>query len=107
MEINTSKQVVFEIILTILFFPLLAFDIFLFYDDGASDFALAGKLWLITFLMLSILYLYRQKKTGQQIQVRQITEMIPLSFIVLFFAVNFILIGLFLLIIHGSNQFLI
>lgn len=101
------KRDIFRVLLFILFFPLLGFDIFLFHDDGAGDFGLIGKLWLITFLISFIYYLYKQKITTEKSLLYHMIELIFVSFVVLFFVANLFLVGMFVWIANTSNQFLI
>jgi uncharacterized membrane protein YbhN (UPF0104 family) len=106
MKMQISKWSIFKGFLFILFFPFLAFDIFLFYDDGAGDFETIGRLWLITFLISLIFYLYKRRLTTEKAMLRKMAELVFFSFAVLFFIANFFLVGLFLLIMHTNNQFL-
>lgn len=94
-------------LLFILFFPLLAFDVFLFCDDGAGDFELVGKLWLVTFFLVLLFRFYRREISLRDITVSRMIELAYSSFAILFFVVNFFLIGMFAMMVYTRNELLI
>jgi hypothetical protein len=102
-----SKWIIFKEALFVLFYPFLAFDIFLFYDDGANDFQIVGALWILIFAVAIIFYVYQRKKTKEKILISHIAELFFFSFEVLFFVANVFLVGLFLYVVYTGNQFLI
>lgn len=94
-------------LLFMLFFPLLAFDVFLFYDDGVGDLVLLGKLWLVNFFLMLLFCFYRHEISLKNITIARLIEVAYSSFAVLFFVVNFFLIGMFTMMIYTRNEFLI
>ena len=101
-----TKWIIFEDSLFILFYPFLAFDIFLFYDDTAV-LGTAAALWLFFFFIALVFYFYDRIKTGGKVMLSQLAEILFFSFEVLFFVGNFFLAGMFLMIMYAGNPYLI
>jgi hypothetical protein len=103
-----TKWIIFKDSLFVLFYPFLAFDIFLFYDDGANDFLLVGALWLFLFLIALVFYVIQKRRTREPMTAGRVGELFFLAFEVLFFVGNAFLVGLFAyIVLSNHHQFLI
>ena len=107
MKMKITKWIIFEDSLFILFYPFLAFDIFLFYDEGCGIIRPIATAWLIFFAIALVCYVHDRMKCRRIPALKEIVEIAFFSFEVLFFAGNFFLAGMFLMIMYAGNPYLI
>jgi hypothetical protein len=107
MRIRISKWIIFKDSLFLLFYPFLAFDVFLFYDDSTNVLKTALAIWLAIFAVAMVFYLHVRRTSQERIIALQVAEIAFFSFEVLFFVGNLFLGSFFLFLIYTGNQFLI
>lgn len=102
-----TKWIIFEDSLFVLFYPFLAFDIFLFYDEGAGIIRPIVTIWLVLFAVALVCYACDRMKCRRLPSFKELAEIAFFSFEVMFFAGNFFLGGMFLMIMYAGNPYLI